>query len=155
MGRPPGSRNTQPLFPSGVPNEAASRSRLVAGKFTFMALLKSILCAASLAGSSAIFFVACASTLGCWCASGGDSRAETPISKLILAQSESVNAFEEDIGTSRAQRAYGRQPRLELERHRQGILQANFSMETVDERVISLAVASPSMDQFLFLEVEA
>src|SRR6266566_915865 len=42
MGRPPGSRSTQPLLPSGVPKEAASRSRLVAGRFTFMALLKSI-----------------------------------------------------------------------------------------------------------------
>jgi hypothetical protein len=111
-----------------------------------MALLKSIRCAASLAGASAILLVACASTLACWCASGGDSRAETPISKVILAQRESVNAFEEDIGTSRAQRAYRRRSRLELERHRQGILQASFSVETVDEPVISLAMASSSID---------
>jgi hypothetical protein len=73
----------------------------------------------------------------------------------MLAQSESVNAFEEDIGTSRAQRAYRRQLRLELERQWQRILQANLSAETLDEPVISPAMASPSIDQFSFLEVEA
>jgi hypothetical protein len=73
----------------------------------------------------------------------------------MLAQSESVNAFEEDIGTSRAQRTYHRQSRLELERQRQRILQADFKMETVDEPVILLPMASPSIDQFSFLEVEA
>jgi hypothetical protein len=67
----------------------------------------------------------------------------------MLAQSESVNTFEfeEDIGTSRAQRAYYRQLRLELERHRQKILQANFSVENPwTSRSSRFAMASPSIE---------
>jgi len=107
-----------------------------------MALLKSIRCAAALAGPSSALLAAALTS----CRDSGVNRAETPKSKLMLVQSDNVHALWEDIGTSRAQRAYHRQSRLEVERHRQRILQADFGVETVDKPVISLAMASPSAD---------
>src|SRR6266436_344424 len=114
MGRPPGSRSTQPLLPSGVPKEAASKSRLVAGRFTFMALLKSIRSAlarsAALSGAVAAVF-----TSG---RESGVNSAATPRSKLMPVESDSLHALGENIGTSTAQRAYHQQSRLEVERLR-------------------------------------
>src|SRR6266581_825154 len=83
MGRPPGSRSTQPVLPSGVPNETASKSRPGAGRFTFIALLKSIRCAAGLAGPSAALFAAFVADLTS-CRASGVSAAETPSSKVTL-----------------------------------------------------------------------
>src|SRR5437667_11296013 len=112
MGRPPGSRSTQPLLPSGVPKEAASRSRLVAGRFTFMALLKSIRSALALTGPS----TAVSGAVRAVFTSGresGISSAATPRSKLMPVES---HALGEDMGASTAQRAYHQQSRLEVER---------------------------------------
>src|SRR6267143_6011783 len=103
MGRPPGSRSTHPVFPSGVPNETASRSCFVAGRFTFIAALKSIRCA-TLAGPSVALldvFVAVFTS----CRESGVSRVETPRSRLMLVHSDNVQAVGEDMGTSIAQRA--------------------------------------------------
>src|SRR5467141_1134013 len=115
MGRPPGSRSTQPFFPSGVPKETASRSRLVAGRFTFIAVLKSIRCTACLASPSAVLLAAGAADLD-FRPESGASEAETPRSKLMLAQSDSVHALGEDMETSRAQRIHSAKLRLEVER---------------------------------------
>ena len=46
----------------------------------------------------------------------------------MLVQSDSVNAFEEDIRTSRAQRAYHRQSRLQVERPGRKFLQGQAHM---------------------------
>src|SRR6266851_6035069 len=135
MGRPPGNRSTQPFFPSGVPKETASRSRLVAGRFTFIAVLKSIRCAA-LAGPSAALlgvFVAVFTS----CLESGVSRAETPRSRLMLVQSDSVHALEEDMETSTAQRLYHLRSRLEVERQGPKILQEEFPMSGLRRTGIS------------------
>src|SRR5260370_26217279 len=104
MGRPPGSRSTQPVLPSGVPNETASKSRPGAGRFTFIALLKSIRCAAGLAGPSTALFAAFVPDLTSCRASGVSVAA--PRSKLTLAHADSVQPVGEDIETSTAQRAH-------------------------------------------------
>src|SRR5258708_40288464 len=104
MGRLRGNRSPQPFFPSGVPKETASRSRLVAGRFTFIAVLKSIRCAA-LAGPSAALlgvFVAVFTS----CLKSGGSRTETPRSRLMLVQIDSDPPLEEHMETSTAQRLY-------------------------------------------------
>jgi len=124
MGLPPGSRSTHPVFPSGVPKEAASRSRPVAGRFTFIALLKSIRCAPALTGLSAALLGAVVAAFSS-CRESGVRSAETPRSKLMLVQSDSVQALGEDMETSIAQRPYHRQSRLEVERPGLEILQGN------------------------------
>src|SRR5260370_18573279 len=106
MGRPPGSGSTQPFFPSGVPKETASRSRFVAGRFTFIAMLKSIRCAA-LAGPSAALLGAFVAGFTS-CRESGASRAETPRSRLILVESDNVHPLGGDMGTPTAQRAFPR-----------------------------------------------
>src|SRR5437879_4713817 len=115
MGRPPGSRSTQPVFPSGVLNETASKSRLIAGRFTFVALLKSIRCAGALTGPSAALAGVVAAVFA-FCCESGVSRAEAPRSKLMLAHSDNVQAVGENMGTSAAQPAYHHRSRLEVER---------------------------------------
>src|SRR6267154_2217618 len=123
MGRPPGSRSTQPLLPSGVPKEAASKSRLVAGRFTFMALLKSI--RSALARSAALSGpVAAVFTSG---REPGISSAATPRSKLMPVESDALG---EDMGTSTAQRAYHQQSRLEVERLGSKFLQREWEPQT-------------------------
>src|SRR5712691_3957533 len=122
MGRPPGSPSTQPVLPSGVPNETASKSRPGAGRFTFIALLKSIRLAAGLSGPSAALFAAFVADLTS-CRASGVSAAETPRSKVTLAHADSVQRVGEDIETSTAQRAHLGPLRLELERPGWEILQ--------------------------------
>src|ERR1700687_92839 len=135
MGRPPGSRSTQPFFPSGVPKETASRSRLVAGRFTFIAVLKSIRCAA-LAGPSAALLGAFVAVFTS-CRESGVNTAETPRSRLMLVQSDSVHTLGEDMETSTAQRIYPLRSRLEVERRGPKILQEEFPMRGLRRTGIS------------------
>src|SRR5258708_7358793 len=135
MGRPPGSRSTQPVFPSGVPKETASRSRLAAGRFTFIAVLKSIRSAA-LAGPSAALLRAFGAVFTS-CRESGVSRAETPRSRLMLVQSDSVHTLGEDMETSTAQRIYQLRSRLEVERRGPKILQEEFPMRGLRRTGIS------------------
>src|SRR5437016_13654213 len=102
MGRPPGSCSTHPVFPSGVPKETASKARLVAGRFTFIALLKSIRWADALTGPSAALAGAVAAVFAFWRESGV-SRTAAPRSKLMLVHSDNIQAVGEDMGTSKAQ----------------------------------------------------
>src|ERR1700694_2086128 len=124
MGRPPGRRSNHPVLPSGVPNETASRSRLGVGRFTFIAVLKSIRCTTGLAGASTAFFAVAAGLAPC-CESR-DRVAERTNSKLKLTHRVNVQLVEENIGTSTAQRPHHRQLRLEVERPGREILQPNF-----------------------------
>src|SRR5437016_9375541 len=97
MGRPPGSRSTQPLFPSGVPKETASQSRLVAGRVTFMALFKSIRCRLALTDPSAAWPGAVAAAFAT-CRESGLSRVAAARSKLMLDDSDNVQTVGEDTG---------------------------------------------------------
>src|SRR6266705_3045543 len=133
MGRPPGSRSTQPVLPSGVPNETASKSRPGAGRFTFIALLKSIRCATSLADPNAAFVADLTS-----CRASGVSAAETPRSRVTLAHADSVQPVGEDIETSTAQRAHLGPLRLELERPGVGNLAEALFLNFRPNRVCSL-----------------
>src|SRR4029077_5851929 len=114
MGRPPGSRSPQPVLPSGVPKKAAWRSRLVAGRFTFMALLKSIRSGLALTSPSAALSEAVAAVFSSGRESGV-SNAETLRSKPMPVESDSLHALGENKGTSTAQRSYHQQSRLEVE----------------------------------------
>src|SRR5947207_6711597 len=150
MGRPPGSRSTQPLLPSGVPKEAASKSRLVAGRFTFMALLKSIRSALVLTGPS----LALSGAVRAVFTSGresGMSSAETARSKPTPAES---HALGEDMGTSKgatrlssAVALGGRTTWIEILAERMG---------AADKPAIALVMAGPSTARLLlYLEMKA
>src|SRR6266567_4483260 len=150
MGRPPGSRSTQPVLPSGVPNETASKSRPGAGRFTFIALLKSIRCAAGLAGPSAALFAAFVADLTS-CRASGVSAAETPNSKVTLAHADSIQPVGEDIETSTAQRAHLWAVALGVRTAGVGNLAGeNFSRTTADPEPVGARLSPDS-----YLEVEA
>ena len=90
-------------------------NRLIAGRFTFIALLKSIRCGGALTGPSAALADAIAAVLA-FCRESGVSRAEAPRSKLMLLHSDNVQTVGEDMGTSTAQPATRHRSRLEVER---------------------------------------
>src|SRR5439155_9734801 len=140
MGRPPGSRSTQPLLPSGVPKEAASKSRLVAGRFTFMALLKSIRSALVLKGPWAALSgaVAAVFTSG---RESGISSAATPRSKLMPAESD---ALEEDMETSKGATRLSSAVALGGRTTWIVILAEKSRLGAADKPAISLAMAGPS-----------
>src|SRR2546423_1268303 len=92
-----GNASPEPLFLSGVQKEAGSKSRLVAGRFTFRALLKSFRSPPALTGPWAALSgaVRAVFTSG---RESGISSAATPRSKLMPVESDALG---EDMGASK------------------------------------------------------